>query len=83
MRKVITLIVIICISFLAGVLTPKHYISTIFENLGYYFILVSFIFWATYLFKLYHKKIKDIFLRHYQGFLICIILMIFIFCIAR
>jgi hypothetical protein len=82
MRKVITLIVIICISFLAGVLTPKHYISTIFENLGYYFILVSFIFWATYLFKLYHKKIKDIFLRHYQGFLICIILMIFIFCIA-
>ena len=82
MRKIILLIFIICASFLVGILTPKHYIPTFFEDLGYYFILVSFILWATYLFKLYLKKIKDILLKHYQGLLLSVLLLIFIFCIA-
>jgi hypothetical protein len=82
MRKIILLIFIICASFLVGILTPKHYISTFFEDLGYYFILVSFILWATYLFRLYFKKIKDIFLKHYQALLLSILLLVFIFCIA-
>jgi len=82
MRKIIILILIICASFLAGILTPKHYISTFFEDLGYYFILVSFILWATYLFKLYLKKIKDIILEHYQGLLLSVLLLVLIFCIA-
>ena len=82
MRKIITLIVIICASFLAGILTPKHYISTIFESLGYYFIFFAFILWVAYLFKLYLIKIKDIFLKHYQGLLLSVLLLVFIFCIA-
>jgi hypothetical protein len=82
MRKIIALILIICASFLVGILTPKHFISTIFEDLGYYFILVSFILWVTCLFKLYLKKIKDIFLKHYQSLFLSVILMVLIFCIA-
>jgi hypothetical protein len=82
MQKIITLILIICASLLVGILTPKHYISSFFEDLGYYFILVSFILWATYLFKLYFKKIKDIFRNHYQGLLLSVFLLVLIFCMA-
>ena len=82
MRKLIILIIIICASFLVGILTPKHYISAIFEYLGYYLIIVPFFLWVVYLFKIYLKKIKDIFLKHYSGFLLSVILMAIIFCIA-
>jgi hypothetical protein len=82
MRKIITLIVIICVSFLAGILSPKHSISTILEYLGYYFIFFAFILWVVYLFKLYLIKIKDIFLKHYPGIFLSVTLMVLIFCIA-
>jgi hypothetical protein len=82
MKKLVILVTIICASILAGILIPKKSISVILENSGYYFIFVSFFLWVTCAFNLYYGHIKAIFLEHYDGLLLSILLMILIFCIA-
>jgi hypothetical protein len=82
MRKIIFLVFIICTSLLIGIFTPKHYISAIYEDFGYYVILASFILWAVSLFKIYFNKIKEFFLEHYQGLSLSVFMLVLIFCIA-
>ncbi len=82
MKKLVILIIIICVSILAGILIPKKSIYFIFENAGYYFIFVSFFLWFSCFFKLHHAQLKSLIFKHYDGLLLSILLMVLIFCIA-
>ena len=82
MRKIIFLVSIICTSLLIGIFTPKHYISAIYEDFGYYAILASFILWVVSLSKIYFNKIKEFFVEHYQGLSLSVFMLVLIFCIA-
>jgi hypothetical protein len=82
MKKLVILIIIICASILAGILIPKKSIYFLFENSGYYFILVSFLLWVVSLLNLYSSKLKSLTLQHWPALLLCTTLMAFIFCMA-
>lgn len=80
--KLTILLIVIVGSILAGFLPSPKSVPILVEYAGYYFVFVSFFLWLAYLFKLYFSKIKSIFIRHYDGLLLCTILMVFIFWIA-
>jgi len=80
--KLTILLIIIAGSILAGILPPLKSVPLLVEYAGYYFVFVSFFLWLTYLVKFYFRKLKSIFIRHYDGLLLCSILMVFIFFIA-
>ena len=82
MKRILVLLVIICASILAGILPSKPMTRLLFEFTGYYFVFVSFFLWLFYLIKLYYVKIKLMFLNHWGGLFLSVILVVLIFIIA-
>jgi hypothetical protein len=82
MKQIIILSLIVCVSILAGFLPSKEQISILFEYTGYYFISASFLLWVFYLLKLYSPKLKNVFVNHYSGLCLSVVLVSLIFCIA-
>jgi len=82
MKQIIVISTIICASILASFLPSKKHISILFEYTGYYFISASFFLWVFYFFKLYYSKLKTVFLIHYSGLCLSVVLVSLVFWIA-